>query len=204
MKLLRSLLLLACLLPVLRADDAAYATWASRFALLQANAPLLSPFPEARHYPFRRFPLTLTGELRFDPARGLSLRYLTPDKVTLIVDDSGLLMRDHRGRERVAPPDHRAQATARALLQLLSFDLPALEQSFDLAGDPAADPWTLQLTPRDPALLETLGTLAVTGHADRVDTIVMTKTPRQYIEITVTSATPRATFSAEDLALHFR
>lgn len=204
MKRLRSLLLLACLLPALRAANTDDATWASRFASLQANAPLLSTFNEARHYPFRRVPLTLTGELRFDPARGLSLRYLTPDKATLIVDESGLLMRDHRGRERVAPPDHRAQATAHALLQLLRFDLAALQQSFELAGDPAAEPWTLQLTPRDPALLETLGTVTVTGHADRVDTIVMAKTPRQYIEITVTSATPRATFSAEDIALHFR
>lgn len=202
MPFLRALLLLTCLLPSLRADGDT--SWAPLFARLQANAPLLSTFTEARHYPFRRFPLTLTGELRFAPEHGLSLRYLTPDKVTLIVDDSGLLMRDHRGRERVAPPDHRAQATAHALLHLLRFDLAALQQSFDLAGDPAAEPWTLQLTPRDLALVETLGALTVTGRADRVDTIVMTKTPRQYIDITVTSATPRVTFSADDLALHFR
>lgn len=201
MPLLRALLLVTCLLPALRAEDS---SWAPLFARLQANTPLLSTFTEARHYPFRMVPLTLTGELRFAPAHGLSLRYLTPEKFTLIVDDAGLLMRSDRGRERTAPPDHRAQATANALLHLMHFDLAALQQTFDLAGDPAADPWTLQLTPRNPALVETLGNLTVTGRADRVSTIVMAKSPRQYIEITVTSATPRATFSADDLARYFR
>lgn len=202
MKFLRPFLLFACLLPALRADPAD--AWAPRFARLQANTPLLSTFTEARHYPFRRVPLALTGELRFDPAHGLSLHYLTPETYTLIVDPAGLLMRDERGRERTAPPDHRAQATALALLHLMRFDLAALQQTFDLSGDPTNAPWRLHLIPRDPTLSDTLGTLTVTGQDDRVTTILMAQSPRQFIEITVTSATPRVTFSPADLARFFR
>lgn len=199
MKTARLLLIFACLLPTLRAQD-----WSPLFARLRANAPLLSTFEEERHYPFRLVPVKLSGELRFDDSHGLSLHYLAPEPMTLIVDRQGLLMRDEHRRERVAPADHRAQATAGALLQLMRFDLGELQKSFVLEGDPTAEPWTLTLTPVDPALAEALGVLTVTGRDDRVETIVMRKSAERHVDIQVTSATPRASFSDDDLRRYFR
>lgn len=209
MKTLRLILLCLCLTPLLALADEQSpvfdeAAWTPVFARLREGTPLFSTFNEERHYTFRRVPLALTGELRFIPGRGLSLHYLTPEVATLIVDDRGLLMRDDRGRERVAPSDHRAQGTAHALLQLMRFDLDGLRADFDLSGSPAPEGWTLVLTPRDADLASSLGTITVTGHDDRVSTIVMQKTPRQHIDITVTSATPRTEFTAEDIARYFR
>ncbi len=201
MNFARTLLLLTCLFTCLRAEDT---DWAPLFTRLQANTPLLSTFDEARHYPFRLVPVKLTGELRFDSVHGLSLHYLTPEVMTLIVDKNGLLMRDNHGRERTAPPDHRAQGTANALLQLMGFNLTELEKTFRLEGNPAGDPWTLRLTPIDPELTESLGIITVTGHDDRVATIVMEKSPDRHIDITVTTATPHAVFSVEDLKRYFR
>lgn len=201
MKTIRLLLLFACLLPALRAADSA---WSPLFARLRDNAPLFSTFEEERHYPFRVVPIKLSGELRFVPGRGLSLRYLSPEEFTLIVDDRGLLMRDPRGHERIAPPDHRAKATADALLQLMRFDSDALAKTFLIAGDPAADPWTLLLTPTDAELASSLGVITVTGRADRVETIVMAKSADRRTVINVTSAAPRTVFTDADLQRYFR
>ncbi len=174
------------------------------FASLHDNAPLRATFAEARFHPFRAVPIKLSGELRLDPAHGLSLHYVEPEETTLIVDDRGLLMRDARGRERVAPPDHRAQDSTRALLQLMRFDYRALLADFTLQDTYADGGWTFTFTPRDTDLSASLGTISVSGQADRVNTIVMAKSPRQRVEITVTDATPRAEFTADEIARYFR
>ena len=64
--------------------------------------------------------------------------------------------------------------------------------------------WTFTFTPRDTDLSASLGTISVSGQADRVNTIVMAKSPRQRVEITVTDATPRAEFTADEIARYFR
>ncbi len=116
------------------ADPAHDPAWTALFAKLSASKTRQSQFEERRYFPFRSTPVVLKGEIRIAPERGLSLRYLEPDRRILIVDDKGALMRDDEGRERAAPSDSRAQAVTAALVNVLRFDLPALQKSFVMYG----------------------------------------------------------------------
>ena len=100
-----------------------------------------STFVEERHFPFRRTPVILNGEIRIVPNRGLSLRYLEPQEQILIVDEAGILMRDHKGRQRTGPSDSRASSVSMVLTQIISFEMQELVTNFDIHGRHHGDNW---------------------------------------------------------------
>ena len=214
--LLRSLLLLALVrvglaaaeLPVgpatLLADPGHDPAWTTLFARLAANKTRQSQFEERRFFPFRTTPVVLKGEIRIVPERGLSLRYLEPDRRILIVDAKGLLMRDDEGRERAAPADSRAQAVTSALVSVLRFDLAALQKSFVMYGRREGSAWTLGFVPRDPALAEMLGTLLVSGEQTQLDRIEMKRSATQRIEILISGTREDVIFPGDVLQRFFR
>jgi hypothetical protein len=178
--------------------------WTDLFAQLAPNKSRQSKFEEKRYLPFRKTPVTLKGEIRIIPDRGLSLRYLEPEHRIMIVDSQGLLMRDDEGRERAAPSDSRAQAVTSALVSVLRFDLSALEKSFEVHGRREGDSWVLAFVPREHALAELIGVLAVSGTKGVLERIEMVKNPAQRIEILISGTQENVIFAGDVLHRFFR
>lgn len=188
----------------LLADPAGDPAWRDLIAKLAPNKTRQSRFEERRFFPFRKEPVILTGEIRIVPELGLSLRYLTPETRTLIVDAKGLLMRDEQGRDREPPNDSRAQAATSALVRVLRFDLAALQKDFAVHGRRDGPVWSLAFVARDPAFVNLLGTLAVSGENAELRTIEMTKSPTQRIEILIRDTVEDVLFTGDTLRRFFR
>lgn len=186
------------------ADPAHDKAWADLFSQLAASKTRQSQFEERRYFPYRSKPVLLKGEIRIDPARGLSLRYTEPEPRILIVDAKGLLMRDDDGHERAAPSDSRAQAVTSALVSVLRFDLTALEKSFVMYGQRDGKSWKLGFVPRDPALAGMIGTLLVSGEESRLRQIEMTKSATQRIEIRISGTRENVLFPGDVIQRFFR
>lgn len=178
--------------------------WKDLFAQLAPARSRLAQFEEKRYFPFRKEPTVLTGEIRMAPGHGLSLHYLTPDRHIIIVDAKGVLMRDEHGRERAAPNDSRAQAVSGALFNILRFDVAALQQSFDLRGRRTGSQWVLVFAPHDTALSDLIGDITVYGHDALVDRIVMEKSARQRIEISLHDTRENVIFGGDVIDRYFR
>jgi outer membrane lipoprotein-sorting protein len=188
----------------LLADPANDPAWRETFAQLAPDKVRQSSFEERRYFPFRKAPVVLKGEIRIVPDRGLSLRYLAPEARVLIVDAKGLLMRDDLGRERAAPNDSRAQAATAALVDVLRFDLPALQKAFTVHGRRAGEAWTLAFVPKETELANTVGTLIVSGERGALQKIEMVRTPTQRIEILISDTVEDLLFTADTLRRFFR
>ncbi len=188
----------------LLADPANDPAWRELFAQLAPHKTRQSKFEERRFFPFRKEAVVLTGEVRIVPDLGLSLRYLTPEKNTLIADAKGLLMRDDQGRERTPPNDSRAQAATSALVRVLRFDLAGLQKDFAVHGRRDGAGWTLAFVARDPAFTSLLGILTVSGENQNLRTIEMTKSPTQRIEIAIRDTVEDVLFTGDTLKRFFR
>ena len=185
-------------------DPANDPAWRGLLAQLAPNKTRQSRFEERRTFPFRKEPVVLTGEIRIVPELGLSLRYLTPEARTLIVDAKGLLMRDDQGRDRAPPNDSRAQAATSALVRVLRFDLAALQKDFAVHGRRDGAAWSLAFVARDPAFVNLLGTLTVSGENGALRTIEMIKSPTQRIEILIRDTVEDVLFTGDTLKRFFR
>ena len=185
-------------------DPAHNPVWRELFAELGKPRTRFSHFEEHRFFPFRDKPVVLEGEIRIVPQRGLSLSYAGAKPYVVIVDETGVLMRDERGRQRSAPDDSRARAVTSALSSILRFDLPALEKEFVIHGERDGEAWTLGFAPRDPNLAALLGTVVVQGRQTALDRIVMAKSNEQRIEILITKSQADVIFPMDLLQRFFR
>ena len=178
--------------------------WRDIFDALSAGTSRIAVFEERRHFSFRKKPVVLTGELRLAPGRGLSLRYLAPNPQTLIGDDQGIVMRDAAGRTRT-PPDHaRVQAAASIMVDVLHFDLAALQQDFAFSGERTGSDWILQLVARDASRAGSLGAITLSGREGILERIEFTRSAEQRIEILIRDARDNVEFSSADLRRYFR
>ncbi len=174
----------------------------ARLETLAAPRTLTATFTEHRHTPLKKRPVVVTGTVRIDPARGLSLAYDQPRAPVVILDAQGLLLRHPDGREQAAPPE--AEPDLRLLHALFTFDLPALEKSYALAATDSPDgAWTLAFTrlPDSPA---TYRELTLVGDATRLTAITLLKTPNLHTDITLAPPTLDPLFPPADLARYFR
>jgi hypothetical protein len=145
----------------------------------------------------------LSGEVRVSARRGLSLRYLAPEERTVILDDHGMLMRGPDG-ERTSPADPRAAAANAAMRHILSFDLAALEQDFDLFGQRDGTAWILALVPRTDALRRSIGRITVAGEAAAIRRILLRRSAKNSIEILIAPPRPSVAFTTDEVAQYFR
>lgn len=183
-------------------DDPAWRDLREAFA--RGPATGVSDFEERRWFAFKKTPTVLHGVARVSAQRGLSLAYAGPPPRIVIVDDRGLLLREE-GRDSVPPADARAGAANGVLLHLLRFDLRALAEEFEIAGERTGAAWRLTLLPRTEALRRTLGEIAVAGEDTDVRRIELRRSATQRVEILI--APPRLSgvpFTAEELRLFFR
>lgn len=185
-------------------DPANDPRWRDLFAALSAATSRFAVFEERRHFPFRKNPVVLTGELRLAPGRGLSLHYLTPNPQVLIGDDQGLLMRDATGRDHIAPDHARVQAVTSIMIDVLHFDLAALQRDFAFSGERGGADWFLQLVPRDASRAGSLGAITLSGHVGVLERIEFTRSAAQRIEILIRDARENVEFSPAELKRYFR
>jgi hypothetical protein len=176
--------------------------WRDLIAAFATNSDITADFTEQRFFPFKKAPVVLQGEVRVSSARGLSLHYRSPDERTVILDDQGVLIRAPAG-EKAPPPDPRAAAANAALLNILRFDLAALEQDFELYGSRDVTAWTLGLVPRTDALRRSVGRISVQGGGAAINRIEIRRTERQAIIIRIGAPRPGA-FAPEELKQFFR
>ena len=182
------------------------AAWQPLLAALKANSPIIAAFEERRYFAFKKTPVVLTGEIRLDPARGLSLHYQVPEDRILVVDDRGGFMRDGKGRRlHDLPDDPRAQAATRALLHVMRFELAALAQNFSLyaARDGAAWRFAFVPLPGGP-LTDVLQPITVTGKDELVSTLEMKKSDAERVFIKIGETHTRVTFNTATLTRFFR
>lgn len=178
--------------------------WAPLLASLSQNQTRRSHFEEDRYFPFRKKAIVLTGEMRLVPHRGLSLHYLTPEIHTVIVDDKGLLTRDEQGRDQGSSDEPRAQAALAAMINVLHFNLAELQKTFAIRGERTEQGWTLEFAPASAAAVATLGTLTVSGVGQTLQTIVISRSRNQRIEIIIRDSSEGVTFSEQELKRYFR
>lgn len=178
--------------------------WRPLFARMAAKGAVWSIFTEHRWFPFRKIPVVLRGELRFSPARGVCLGYLEPEPRMIVVDAKGVLMRDARGRSREAPANRSAPTANTILLPIMTLDFGTLARTFELhaARDGAA--WRLDLVPRDPELLRTLGRVLVAGEDEQVRRLEFRRSAMQRVEILITETKTGVQFTAEEEKRYFR
>jgi len=178
--------------------------WAALIAGLRAQPPLFSEFEEHRYFPFRRDFTRLTGEIRVDPARGLSLHYLSPEESLMVVDAQGGFIVEAGGRRQELPDDPRAQAGSEALLHVLQFDLEALAEDFAIYGEQSAAGWRLAFVPATDALARALQPITVSGEDRQVKRIEIGRTANQRVEIIVGDTRSGVTFTDEEISRYFR
>ncbi len=179
-------------------------SWQPLIAELKAKPPLKATFEEHRYFPFRKGSAKLTGEIRLDPVRGLSLHYQTPEDRLVVMDPRGGFMAEAGGRRRELPDDPRAKAASTALLNVLRFDLPELAKNFEIYGAHEGDVWRFTVIPRPGPLASILNPITVSGDSGLVRVIEMRKSGAQRIVIIISDTVTGVTFDAAELTTYFR
>lgn len=180
------------------------AMWREHFGRLAACAPIFSKFTEQRHFPYRKTPIELRGEMRFAPGHGLSLRYLEPKERIMIVDSEGVLLRDDRGRSRAAPKDPRRPRVDAVLLPILGFDLDQLLEMFEISTSGDSESWVFTFVPKDAKVAKAIGEIVVAGEGTFIRQIEFRRSSSQRVVITVDESTPNASFTDDEMERFFR
>ncbi len=181
----RLLLFVLLALPVIAGPYSAElsAHWHDRIAALAKPQTVSAPFRETRHTPLKKRPVVVTGTVRIDRARGLSLSYDQRRAPTVILDEHGLLLRHPDGREQSAPPE--AETDLRLLHALFAFDLATLEKSYAVTASDSPDgTWKLVFT-RRPDSPASYRELILEGDDVRLTAITLAKTHNLKTEIVV-------------------
>jgi outer membrane lipoprotein-sorting protein len=178
--------------------------WRPLFEALAAQEPIFSTFTEKRWFPFRKSAIELTGELRFSRERGLSLRYLTPKERMMIADDTGVLLRDSRGRSKVVPPDPRSGNPDTALLAILRFDLDELLEMYEIQAAGDSGGWEFVFTPKDAEVRKSIGQITASGSEAALTGFEFRRSESQRVEIAIGETATQVTFTPEEIEKFFR
>ncbi len=177
--------------------------WSDLSAAFAHTADTTADFTERRHFPFKREPVELAGEVRVSAKHGLSLHYTAPEERTVILDDRGVLIRAAAG-EQSPPDDPRAAAANEAMRHIVRFDLPALEKDFEIYGHRDGAAWALTLVPRTAVARRNVGRINVAGEGATIRRLEIRRTAKQAIEILIAPPRPPAAFTAAELQVYFR
>jgi hypothetical protein len=132
----------------------------------------------------------------------LSLHYTGAEDRVIIIDADGMLIREATGQ--AAPPDPRASSANAALREILRLDFATLEKDFDLYGRRDGVAWSLALVPHDEMMRRMIGNIFVTGDPTAVQSIELSRGPKQHIDIVMSATRSPANFSAAELKKYFR
>ncbi len=178
--------------------------WTTILAALAKPHTVKAAFTERRWFSVRKQPVVLQGELRRSPEHGLSLRYTEPEEQLMIIDATGVLLRNAAGRSRALKGDPRAPQIDALLLPILRFDLNALHGRFEIRGTLEGERWRLDLVPRATESARSMGHVAVAGEGELVRQITFSRGPKQRVEVALGETQLGVPFSAEELRRFFR
>jgi hypothetical protein len=89
-------------------------------------------------------------------------------------------------------------------VNVLRFDLAALQKSFAVHGRRTGDAWELAFVPREAEIAATVGTLTGSGEGGRLTKIEMVKSPTQRIEILIGETKENVLFTGDTIKRFFR
>jgi hypothetical protein len=184
--------------------ESAAGEWKPLLSALAAKGPIQASFTERRYFPFRHDPTILTGTLRISPEKGLSLQYVHPESNIVIVDASGILLRDSSGNDSPMPADSRQAGAMASLLPIMRFDLAALFPKFDILAERTGPDWRFEFSSKDPQEASALGVITVVGTGENVRHLEFKHSEHQRIEIEVEDTHAGVAFTPAELRQYFR
>ena len=210
-----SLIILFALIPVIHAappvepgpvieQGSTDAEWRWLFSALAAKGPTYSTFTENRYFTARKDPITLQGEMRLIPARGLSLHYLAPEETFTLIDKQGLLLRDAKGRTRQIKAGTRDAGLVTALLPVMRFDEENLFKQFTVHASRVDSEWRFDFVPLNEKLAAALGSIVVTGIGTEIRHIAFNTSPKLRVEVLVGETKTGVSFTDKEMEKYFR
>lgn len=187
--------------PAIERDSA---EWQWLFSALAAKGATYSTFTENRHFAMRKDPVVLQGEMRLDPARGLSLHYTAPEETFTLIDTGGLLLRDAKGRTRQIKAGTRDAGLVTALLPVMRFDSAELFKQFAVYAARDGGDWRFDFVPLNEKLAAALGAIVVTGAGAEISRISFNTSPKLRVEVIVGESKTGVTFTDADAQKYFR
>ncbi|MDF9833636.1 hypothetical protein M2103_001868 [Ereboglobus sp. PH5-5] len=178
--------------------------WQWLFSALAAKGATFSTFTENRYFTARKEPITLQGEMRLAPERGLSLRYTAPGETLTIIDSEGLLLRDAKGRTRQIKAGTRDAGLVTALLPVMRFDSGQLFKQFTVYAARDGGDWRFDFVPLNEKLASALGAIVVTGIGTEIKKITFNTSPKLRVEVLVGESKAGVAFTADELQRYFR
>lgn len=163
---------LGCLLLSASLAGAASFTTEQLMAGLAAERAPAIAFTESRQSSLLKEPLVTTGELRFKPPSTLERKVTTPFVERYVIEGDRVTI-ERPGTDAPRTLSLGSQPLLANLVEtiraLLRGDLRTLARLYrvELAG--SRDDWALTLLPSDPAMVEFVASVRVTGHAGMLD-----------------------------------
>ena len=142
---------------------------------------------EERYFPFRFRPVELTGTVWYGREEGLTLNYREPREEVIRIDENGVRVIESDGRRRSRQIPEQGREVPVALLSMFRLDFAELEKVFAIHGRLDGDSWALRFTPhdKDAAPVERM---ELAGEQDEIHRIVIERTSRRRIELTLSNA----------------
>ncbi|RKX33946.1 MAG: hypothetical protein DRP71_08695 [Verrucomicrobia bacterium] len=179
--------------------------WKTLVENLRERIPLRAIFLETRKLPFRKDPIVLTGILRLDAERGLSLCHPDAEGSPItVIDSNGMAMRSNQSDWQALPDRRSIRSVHTAIAALLVLDLRLLSEDFELIGELDRDNWQIQLSPKPGADTGRLRGLSIAGTPERVNRLGIDLGGNRSIVIKISSEESVPGFGPEEYARFFR
>jgi outer membrane lipoprotein-sorting protein len=147
-------------------------------------------FVETKRIAMLDKPVESSGELVFVAPDRLEKRTLKPKPESMIVNGDALtLERGSQKRQMQLQAYPEVAAFIDSIRGTLAGDRKALERSYQLSLDGAADGWTLQLVPRDEKMKAVVQRIRIAGVRDQVKSIAITQADGDSSLMVVTEST---------------
>lgn len=161
-------------------------------------------FEEARTFPFRSKPTTLSGIARISDELGVSIEYPSKSAV-MLVDDEGMLLRRLKegGKPRERAIDAKEGQAADLIAATMEFDKEALLRLFELSATGSEDDWTLTLIPKS-ELDSNVEKMSIQSDDEAVRRILVELEGRRSVQIDILEERALDGFSEEERARYFR
>ncbi len=132
------------------------------------------PYTEVHEMAMLKEPLHSAGELFYEAPDHLEKRTLTPRAESLVLDH-GVLTARRGARTHVLELAAYPQVVpfVESIRATLAGDRAALERHFQVGFSGDLANWTLELTPRDPAVARTVRLITLQGQRDAIQTVTI-------------------------------
>jgi hypothetical protein len=134
-------------------------------------------------------PLESSGELVYDAPDRLEQHTVTPRPETLVLDHGTITVQRGKRRYVLALADYpEVGALVDSIRATLAGDRATLERSFRVAFEPDGAAWTLRLEPREARLARLVSRIVITGSADALATVEITRADGDHSLLTIGSS----------------